>query len=144
MAQATQTRLYESYELARKAADALKDAGVPQKGIRLISNETGKAPTDTDQGRITVSVETDGAADGVVEEILNGGTAGANEGEGSRTAARAYNKGAEGFAKSGKVNESAREAAQAVDGPQGPDLKDAEAIGKSHSHGEDPQVSRRR
>ena len=64
-----------------------------------------------------------------------------NEGEGSTTAARAYDQQAERFAKSGKVEKKAREAQQAVDGPEGPALKRAEAIGKSHSAGEDqPEV----
>ena len=64
----------------------------------------------------------------------------ANEGEGSRTAARAYNKGVQDFEKTGQVDEKAREAAKAVDGPEGEELRKAEEVGKSHSHGEDPQL----
>ena len=60
----------------------------------------------------------------------------ANEGEGNKTAARAYNKQAERFAKSGKVEQKGREAQQAVDGAEGKDLAEAEAIGQSHSAGE--------
>jgi hypothetical protein len=56
-----------------------------------------------------------------------------NEGEGNRTAARAYNRQAERFAKSGKVEKKAREAQQAVDGAEGKELAQAEAAGKSHS-----------
>jgi hypothetical protein len=58
----------------------------------------------------------------------------ANEGEGNRTAARAYNQQAERFAKSGKVEQKAREAQQAVDGAEGQDLARAAAIGASHTH----------
>jgi hypothetical protein len=60
-----------------------------------------------------------------------------NEGEGSRTAARAYNQQAERFAKSGKVEKKAREAQQAVDGEEGKELALAEAAAKSHSAGDD-------
>jgi hypothetical protein len=60
-----------------------------------------------------------------------------NEGEGNKTAARIYNAQAERFAKSGKVKKKAREAQQAVDGSEGKELARAEAIGKSHSAGED-------
>jgi hypothetical protein len=61
----------------------------------------------------------------------------ANEGEGSRTAARAYNQQAERFAKSGKVEKKAREAQQAVDSEEGEELARAEAVGKSHSAGDE-------
>jgi len=66
-----------------------------------------------------------------------------NEGEGNRTAARAYNTASEKFAKSGRVGEQARRAQQAVDGPQKPDLDRAERLGKSKARGEDPAVSRK-
>lgn len=62
-----------------------------------------------------------------------------NEGEGNKTAARHYNEKTEEFAKSGKVDEKAREAAKAVDQDKG-DLKRAEQEGKSHSKGEDPKL----
>jgi hypothetical protein len=65
-----------------------------------------------------------------------------NEGEGNRTAARAYNKGVQDFEKTGQVDAKAREAAKAVDGPEGKSLRDAEAVGKSHSHGEDPALNK--
>ena len=65
---------------------------------------------------------------------------GANEGEGSRTAARAYNKGVEAFEKTGQVEKKAREAADALDGPEAEQLRQAEAEGKRHSHGEDPAL----
>ena len=64
-----------------------------------------------------------------------------NEGEGSRTAARAFNKASEKFAKSGKVDEAASAAKCAVDGAEGSELKHAEAAGKARTKGEDPAVS---
>jgi hypothetical protein len=63
-----------------------------------------------------------------------------NEGEGNRTAARAYNKGVRDFEKTGQVEKKAREAADALDGPEAKALKEAEAKGLSHSHGEDPAL----
>jgi hypothetical protein len=54
-----------------------------------------------------------------------------NEGEGNRTAARAYDQKAEQFAKSGKVEQKAHEAKLAVDGTEGKDLAEAEAAGKA-------------
>jgi hypothetical protein len=60
-----------------------------------------------------------------------------NQGEGNTTAARAYNEQAARFAKSGKVKPQARAAQQAVDGAEGKELARAEAIGKSHSVGDD-------
>jgi hypothetical protein len=65
-----------------------------------------------------------------------------NEGEGNRTAARRYNKAQQDFVRSGKVEEKAREAAQAVDGPEGKALREAELIGKRHAAEEDPEVKR--
>lgn len=65
-----------------------------------------------------------------------------NEGEGSRTAAAEYNKGAQRTAQSGTVEQAARDAEKAVDGPEGADLKGAEEKGRSHSKGEDPLLKR--
>ena len=64
------------------------------------------------------------------------------EGEGSYTATRAYNKDTEDFIKSGKVEQAAQAAAQAVQGAEREDLEKAEAAGKSHSHGEDPALAK--
>lgn len=50
----------------------------------------------------------------------------ANEGEGNRTATRAYN----------------RKAKADLDGPRGKEPREAKMIGKSRSHGEDPAVKR--
>jgi hypothetical protein len=65
-----------------------------------------------------------------------------NEGEGNHTAARQYNAEQHEFAKSGKVEQAAKDAAKAVDGPEGEDLRKAEDAGKRHSHGEDPQLKK--
>lgn len=66
-----------------------------------------------------------------------------NEGEGNRTAARQYNEAQKQFAQSGKVEPAARDAARAVDGPEGNDLRKAEQEGKRHAHGEDPQLKKK-
>ena len=63
-----------------------------------------------------------------------------NEGEGNKTAARHYNEKTEQFAKSGKVEEKAREAADAIEGGKADELRRAEQQGKSHAKGEDPQL----
>jgi hypothetical protein len=65
-----------------------------------------------------------------------------NEGEGNRTAAKTYNDAQKRFAESGKVDQAAREAEQSTKGPEGEALREAERIGKSHAHGEDPAVKR--
>ena len=53
-----------------------------------------------------------------------------NEGEGSRTAARRYDRAVEKTVKSGVVAEKAREAARALEGPEGSELRRAEALAK--------------
>jgi cation transport regulator ChaB len=63
-----------------------------------------------------------------------------NEGEGNHSAAKQYNDAQKRFAESGKVEPAAKDAARAVDGPEGRELRDAELLGKRHAHGEDPQV----
>jgi hypothetical protein len=63
-----------------------------------------------------------------------------NEGEGSRTADRAYTNATKDFIKSGRVEEKARDAAKAIDGPEGEELKRAEDAGRAKSHGEDPKL----
>jgi hypothetical protein len=67
-------------------------------------------------------------------------SSGVNEGEGSRTGARAYDQAATAFARSGQVEAAAREAAAAIDGPEGAALRQAEEAGRRHSHGEDPAL----
>jgi hypothetical protein len=65
-----------------------------------------------------------------------------NEGEGNKTAAKQYNDAQKEFASSGKVDEAAKDAAKAVDGPEGDSLRQAEEVGKRHAHGEDPQLKK--
>lgn len=57
----------------------------------------------------------------------------ANEGEGSRTAAADYDRRTEAFIRSGKVEESAKKAEKAIDGPEQKELSEAEKIGRSHA-----------
>ncbi|HEV2675617.1 MAG TPA: DUF2934 domain-containing protein [Aliidongia sp.] len=64
----------------------------------------------------------------------------ANEGEGNRTATRAYNRKAKQFAETGPVESQAQKAKADLDGPEAQKLREAELVGKSHSHGEDPAV----
>jgi hypothetical protein len=64
-----------------------------------------------------------------------------NEGEGNWTAAKAYDRDQKKFAESGKVEKAAKEAAQSLERDR-EELSKAEAEGKRHSHGEDPQVKR--
>jgi hypothetical protein len=47
------------------------------------------------------------------------------QGEGNYDAARRYRKEQETFARSGKVDEAAHEAEEALDGPEGPELERA-------------------
>lgn len=65
-----------------------------------------------------------------------------NEGEGNRTAARVYNEAQEDFAKSGKAEPAARDAANALSGPEAEELRRAEEAAKRRSRGEDPAVKR--
>jgi hypothetical protein len=77
----------------------------------------------------------------MTEDRKDSGGAQRNEGEGSRTAAREYDRAAEKFAKSGKVEGKAREARDAIDSPEGRELERAEAEGRRHAKGEDPAVN---
>lgn len=65
-----------------------------------------------------------------------------NEGEGNRTAARAYNEATKRFVQSEDVESKAREAQRDLEGPKGDELRRAEAKGKSKAKGEDPMVRR--
>ncbi|HEV7372874.1 hypothetical protein [Arenibaculum sp.] len=65
-----------------------------------------------------------------------------NEGEGNRTAARNYDQAATDHARSGKAGEQAREAKEALDGPEGEELRRAEEKGRSHAAEEDPKLKR--
>jgi hypothetical protein len=66
-----------------------------------------------------------------------------NEGEGNRTAARQYNEAQHRFVESGKASEKAREAEHALDTPEKKVMERAEAVGKSHKRGEDPEITRK-
>ena len=67
-----------------------------------------------------------------------------NQGEGNRTAARNYNEAQKRFVRSGQVDRKAHEAARDLDDAAvRRELEQAEAIGKRHAAGEDPQVKRR-
>jgi hypothetical protein len=57
----------------------------------------------------------------------------ANEGEGSRTAARRYDEGVAETIASGKVDEAARKAEEALEGPEGEALREAEKEGKKRA-----------
>jgi len=65
-----------------------------------------------------------------------------NEGEGSRTAARAYNKDTRAFVEQGKVERSAEDAKAAVEGKEAKALKQAEDAGKQPARERDPNVHR--
>ncbi|MBX3501853.1 MAG: hypothetical protein KF889_20615 [Alphaproteobacteria bacterium] len=52
-----------------------------------------------------------------------------NEGEGSRSAARAYNAGLKEHIDSGKVKPAAEKAKKAVESPENAELRDAEKTG---------------
>ena len=56
-----------------------------------------------------------------------------NEGEGSRTAARAYNKATRAYVAAGKVAPAARVARRAFEGKEGADLRAAEAKGRARA-----------
>jgi hypothetical protein len=65
-----------------------------------------------------------------------------NEGEGNKRAARKYNDAQQRFVKSGQVEEAARDAERALEGPERQELLDAEAAGKSRAAEEDPELER--
>lgn len=57
-----------------------------------------------------------------------------NQGEGNRTAAKEYNERTKKFVDEGKVEDSARAAADAVDSAEGEELRKAEKEGRKHAH----------
>ncbi|HXC27362.1 MAG TPA: hypothetical protein VNV38_05345 [Stellaceae bacterium] len=66
-----------------------------------------------------------------------------NEDEGNRTSAREYNESQQRFIRSGQVDQKAREAARDMDKDSiRRELEHAEAIGRRHSAGEDPEITR--
>lgn len=54
-----------------------------------------------------------------------------NQGEGNRNADKEYREGARAFVRSGRVDSSAKEAVAALDGPEGPKLRQAEDKARS-------------
>jgi hypothetical protein len=58
-----------------------------------------------------------------------------NEGEGSKSAARRYAESTQQFIESGKVDEAAHEASEALSGPEGDELRRAEQEGKDRAAG---------
>ncbi len=66
----------------------------------------------------------------------------ANQGEGNWAAAKAFNRDQKKFAESGKVEPAARDAERALDTAESRPMKEAERVGKRHSHGEDPALKR--
>ncbi|HEY2889805.1 MAG TPA: hypothetical protein VGJ31_04220 [Dongiaceae bacterium] len=77
------------------------------------------------------------------EDELKKTPRGQNEGEGSRSAAAAYDHSQTDFARSGDVTGQANAAKKAMEGTEREELQDAERTGKSHSHGEDPSLYRK-
>jgi len=66
-----------------------------------------------------------------------------NEGEGNRTSAREYNEAQRRFVRSGSVDRKAHEAERDMrDREIRRELEQAEAIGRRHAAGEDPEVRR--
>ncbi|HYG86336.1 MAG TPA: hypothetical protein VD978_08770 [Azospirillum sp.] len=63
-----------------------------------------------------------------------------NEGEGNRTADRQYREGVKEHVQHHDVQGAAQRARDAVDGPEGNELRRAEEEGKRHSKGEDPKL----
>ncbi len=55
----------------------------------------------------------------------------ANEGEGSRTAARRYNEGVERTVREGRVEKAAHEAERAIESDEGEELREAEEEAKA-------------
>lgn len=68
---------------------------------------------------------------------------GANEGEGNRTADRQYREGVKDHVQHHDVQGDAQRAGDAVDGPEGEELRRAEEEGKRHSKGEDPKLNKK-
>lgn len=77
------------------------------------------------------------------EDELKKTPRGQNEGEGSRSAAAAYDRSQTEFAHKGDVGGKANAAKKAMEGPEREELQNAERTGKSHSHGEDPSLYRK-
>jgi len=66
----------------------------------------------------------------------------ANQGEGNRAADAQYRRGVEEHVRNHDVQGDAERAREAVDGPEGDELRRAEEEGKRHAKGEDSKVRR--
>ena len=77
------------------------------------------------------------------EDELKKTPRGQNEGEGSRSAAAAYDRNQTDFTRLGDVSGQANAAKKAMDSPEREEMQKAERTGKSHSHGEDPSLYRK-
>jgi hypothetical protein len=66
-----------------------------------------------------------------------------NEGEGSRSAARNYDNATEQYVKSGRVEEAAKKAEAALDGPEGDELREAELAARATEPGDDEVPTKR-
>lgn len=66
-----------------------------------------------------------------------------NEGEGNRSAALAFDRNQTAFAREADVAGRSAAAREALEGAEGEELRRAEQAGKSHSHGEDPELNRK-
>lgn len=69
------------------------------------------------------------------EKKGSGGNERKDSGDGiNREGARRYDEGAREHARSGSVEREARDAARALDGPEGEELRDAEREGRAAAH----------
>jgi hypothetical protein len=66
-----------------------------------------------------------------------------NEGEGNRSAARNYDNATEQYVKSGRVEEAAKKAEAALDGPEGDELRDAELATRATEPGDEEAPTNR-
>lgn len=65
-----------------------------------------------------------------------------NEGEGSRTAAGAYNQATRDFIRKDEVGERAAEARRAIEGDEAESLAEADQAGRKRAREEDPNLRR--
>jgi hypothetical protein len=93
----------------------------PQQGAQKQDTMRQSAASDSEQeddlGEDAETMEAEGDDSG-------------NEGEGSRSAARAYNQGLQQNMAKGQTEQQAKKAEQALDGPEGEELRRAEQAGK--------------
>ena len=88
----------------------------------------GKVPDEAEDTEDDEDADETEAADEDADEVKAG--AEPNEGEGNRTAARRYAAGVKSTVQQGDVDEHASEAAEALDGPEGDELRRAEQQAK--------------